>query len=163
MVRRPISRILFHCASHTMATAIYLDPKLLWASSDLPEGNSRASLVLNTLLFGLAPGDACHAVCVTTNAVSSYLAISPLPVIGNASPIHRRYIFCGAGVGSLRLGITQHPCPWSPDFPPPTIKTWRAAVQPPHRTSEDYAVDVVNFYHVSAYRARPSVKDHLSF
>jgi len=30
---------------------------------------------------------------------------------------HRRYIFCGAGVGLLRLGVTQHLALWSPDFP----------------------------------------------
>ena len=30
-------------------------------------------------LFGLAPGDACRAVCVTTAAVGSYPTVSPLP------------------------------------------------------------------------------------
>lgn len=30
----------------------------------------------------------------------------------------RRYIFCGAHVGLLRLGVTQHLALWSPDFPP---------------------------------------------
>ncbi len=33
------------------------------------------------------------------------------------SPEHRRYIFCGAHVGLLRLGVTQHLALWSPDFP----------------------------------------------
>lgn len=28
-----------------------------------------------------------------------------------------RFVFCGAHVGSLRLGVTQHPALWSPDFP----------------------------------------------
>jgi hypothetical protein len=31
-------------------------------------------------LFGLAPGGACHAPFLTVGAVSSYLAVSPLPV-----------------------------------------------------------------------------------
>jgi len=33
----------------------------------------------NILLFGLAPDDACRAICVTTDAVGSYPAVSPLP------------------------------------------------------------------------------------
>ena len=28
-----------------------------------------------------------------------------------------RFVFCGAHVGLLRLGVTQHPALWSPDFP----------------------------------------------
>ncbi len=67
-------------------------------------------------LFGFAPGDAYPATCVTTGAVGSYPTISPLP--GKKQVFcHRRYIFCGAGVGSLRLGVTQHLALWSPDFP----------------------------------------------
>ena len=31
-------------------------------------------------LFGLAPGGACHAPFLAVGAVSSYLAVSPLPV-----------------------------------------------------------------------------------
>jgi hypothetical protein len=77
--------------------------------------------------------------------VSSYLALlrvtltlpvmSPRPRWALTPPFHpylsrlrsllaagrRRYIFCGAGVGSLRLGITQHPTLWSPDFPPERV------------------------------------------
>ncbi len=57
-------------------------------SSDLPGDLGRASLTpicaeraaLSVVpLFGLAPGDACRAVCVTTDAVGSYPAVSPLP------------------------------------------------------------------------------------
>jgi hypothetical protein len=46
-------------------------------SSDLPEDFGRASLTV--LLFGLAPGDACRAICVATDAVGSYPTVSPLP------------------------------------------------------------------------------------
>ena len=67
-------------------------------------------------LFGFAPGDAYPATCVTTGAVGSYPTISPLPG-KNKGICHWRYIFCGAGVGLLRLGVTQHLTLWSPDFP----------------------------------------------
>ena len=58
------------------------------SSSDLPGDFGRASLVPRPTgrsvvsvvpLFGLAPGDACRAVCVATDAVGSYPAVSPLP------------------------------------------------------------------------------------
>lgn len=87
------------------------------------------------LLFGLAPGDAYPAGSVTTAAVGSYSTISPLPdpqskrCLGHG---HRRYVFCGAGVGSLRLGVTQHPFPWSPDFPP-ELKARAIIRSPPTR------------------------------
>ncbi len=62
---------------------ISLELGLPRASSDLPEDFGRASrsetVVSGVLLFGLAPGDACRAVCVTTDAVGSYPTISPLP------------------------------------------------------------------------------------
>jgi len=38
-------------------------------------------------LFGLAPDGVCTATCITADAVSSYLAFSPLPLTG-------RYVFC---------------------------------------------------------------------
>jgi hypothetical protein len=70
---------------------ISLEPELLQASSNLPENVGRANLSLNNEkdgpfrrsgcvpLFGLAPGDAYRAVCVTTAAVGSYPTFSPLP------------------------------------------------------------------------------------
>jgi hypothetical protein len=61
------------------------------------------------LLFGLAPGDAYRAVCVTTDAVGSYPTVSPLPEPNGVLLGHRRFVFCGAGVGLLRLGVTQRP------------------------------------------------------
>ncbi len=73
----PISRVLSWAA-------IPLGPPLLTASSSLP--GSDASHVI-TPLFGLAPDEVCHAVRVATSAVSSYLAISPLPVLANLGGI----------------------------------------------------------------------------
>ena len=53
-------------------------------SSNLPgssAGHAQASL------FGLAPDGVCRAVRVATSAVSSYLAISPLPVLADLGGI----------------------------------------------------------------------------
>ena len=54
-------------------------------------------------------------------AVGSYPTISPLPGLpkeqSSLAKRHWRCIFCGAHVGLLRLGVTQHPALWSPDFP----------------------------------------------
>ena len=72
--------------------------------------------VRRVLLFGLAPGDACPAIHVAADAVGSYPTISPLPR-DRSEDGPGRYIFCGAHVGLLRLGVTQHPALWSPDFP----------------------------------------------
>ncbi len=90
----------------------------------LPKLPRRGQVIRCVLLFGFAPGDAYHATHVTMDAVGSYPAFSPLPA---QNPIlwgdHRmdstlrRCVFCGADVGSLRLGVTQHPALWSPDFP----------------------------------------------
>ena len=67
-------------------------------------------------LFGLAPTGVYRATCVTTCAVSSYLAVSPLP-----DPA------CGLAIGGLfsvvlsvvlrRPDVIWRPVLWSPDFP----------------------------------------------
>ena len=72
--------------------------------------------VRRVLLFGLAPGDAYPAIHVAADAVGSYPTISPLPRT-HPRMITGRFVFCGAHVGLLRLGVTQHPALWSPDFP----------------------------------------------
>ncbi len=62
------------------------------------------------LLFGLAPGGVYHALDVTIEAVSSYLAISPLP-----APFQRkgrwRCIFCGTFRRVSPPGRYPAPCP----------------------------------------------------
>jgi hypothetical protein len=90
-------------------------------SSDLPKDLGRASRSptlqrkpTGVFLFGLASGDAYLASDVTTTAVGSYPTVSPLPELRQADwnpPClgHRRFVLCGAGVGSLRLGVTQRP------------------------------------------------------
>ena len=63
-------------------------------------------------LFNLAPDGVCPAIRLATNAVSSYLAFSPLPAEAGG-------IFSVAlSVASRLLGVTQHPALRSSDFPP---------------------------------------------
>ena len=63
-------------------------------------------------LFGIAPGGACHAVCVATSAVGSYPTFSPLP------PYRRQSVLCGAIPRVTPAGYYPAPCfSWSPDFP----------------------------------------------
>jgi hypothetical protein len=90
-------------------------------SSDLPEDLGRASRLptfrrkpTDVFLFGLASGDAYPASDVATTAVGSYPTVSPLPEpqrqdLTSHRLGHRRFVLCGAGVGSLRLGVTQRP------------------------------------------------------
>ena len=71
------------------AAVIYLVAVLLPKSSGLPKGLSRINRELKAnnlvplkrenLLLDLAPGGVCHAFNVTIEAVSFYLAFSPLP------------------------------------------------------------------------------------
>ena len=66
-------------------------------------------------LLGLVPNGVYPAVSVTGNAVSSYLAVSPLPV----------FVFTITGglfsvaliPGSRRLPVRKHSALWYPDFP----------------------------------------------
>ena len=68
----------------------------------------------NVFLFDLAPGEVYRANSVARIAVGSYPAFSPLP-----EPLQAiGCVFSVAlSVGSLRLGVTQHPALWSSDFP----------------------------------------------
>src|SRR5438105_11206388 len=55
---------------------------------------------------------------VTRPLVSSYLTVSPLPLPRRRAVIGGwRSALCGTVRGSPRLGVTQHPALWSPDFP----------------------------------------------
>src|SRR5439155_12337836 len=66
--------------------------------------------------------------------VSSYLTVSPLPAENR-----RRSVFCGTFRGSPRLGVTQHPALWSPDFPRGKLaKSHPAAARPAPRLRNEY-------------------------
>jgi hypothetical protein len=70
---------------------------------------------LNVLLFGLAPDGVYHAFPVTREAVSSYLAFSPLPAMAGG-------IFSVAlSLGLPPVAVSDHPALRSSDFPPVRI------------------------------------------
>ena len=92
--------------------AIPLGVLLPARSSSLP-GSSASHA--HASLFGLAPDGVCRAVRVTTAAVSSYLAVSPLPapILGNIGGL----ISVALSVTSRCPVVNRHPALRSPDFP----------------------------------------------
>ena len=69
---------------------------------------------LNVLLFGLAPDGVYHAFPVAREAVSSYLAFSPLLkalALGGMFSV-------ALSLGSPPVAVSDHPALWSSDFPP---------------------------------------------
>lgn len=62
-------------------------------------------------LFGLAPGGVCRAAAVTSRAVRSYRAVSPLPVPFAHAPGHRRSAFCCTFRRLSTPGSYPAPCP----------------------------------------------------
>ena len=76
--RRPVSRVLYPPFVEGRAAVIYLGPPLPTGSSGQPGDGTDAQFPL----LGLAPDGVCLASDVTAGAVSSYLAISPLPELG---------------------------------------------------------------------------------
>jgi len=89
------------------AAVIYLGRQLPDASSGLPEGEAGH---LNALLFGLAPGGVFLANPVTGVAGGLLHHLFTLTHAGGMLSV-------ALSVGSPRLGVTQHPALWSPDFP----------------------------------------------
>ena len=90
MPRRPVSRVLYPAFWEGRTAAIYLGPPLPTGSSGQP-GDGPDSLLP---LLGLAPDGVCLASDVTTGAVSSYLAFSPLPTWIADAPRVRAVCFC---------------------------------------------------------------------
>ena len=90
MPRRPVSRVLYPAFWEGRTATIYLGPPLPTGSSGQP-GDGPDSLLP---LLGLAPDGVCLASDVTTGAVSSCLAFSPLPAgVADAPPVWAVY-FC---------------------------------------------------------------------
>ncbi len=86
-------------------TVIYLGLPLPAASSELPEsryGKPHRAGPATGFLFVLASDGACNAVCVTTNAVVSYTAFSPLPINGGILSV-------ALSRGSPRADVIRHP------------------------------------------------------
>ena len=106
--RRPVSRVLYPAFWEGRMAAIYLGPPLPTGSSGQPGDGPDSRLPL----LGLAPDGVCLASDVTSGAVSSYLAFSPLPECG-------RCVSVALSVGSPRPAVSGHPVQWSSDFPLP--------------------------------------------
>ena len=95
---------------------------MLNASSDLPEGVGRTTLILFriALLFGLAPGGVCLALGVTTQTGEL------LPHRFTLTRTPWNYFHGAAGglfsvalsLGSPPVAVSDHPVLWSSDFPP---------------------------------------------
>ncbi len=99
-----ISRVLYQ-------TIIYLGLVLPPGSSGLP-GTQRATVLS---LSGLASDGVYTASCVTKEAVSSYLAFSPLPVRKQA------VIFCCTILGVTSTGRYPASCPVKPGLSSPAL------------------------------------------
>ncbi len=99
-----VSRVLYQ-------TIIYLGPLLPAGSSNLP-GTRRAAV---SFLFGLASDGVYTAIPVTRDAVSFYLAFSPLP----PCPVMagRRLFSVALAWESPPPDVIRHPALRSPDFP----------------------------------------------
>ena len=89
--------------------AISLDAPLPTRSSDLPGARRAAS----SHLLGLAPNGVYLAARVTAGAG----ALLPHPFTLTWTFQSGRFAFCGTFHASPRLGVTQRPALWSPDFP----------------------------------------------
>ena len=86
---------------------IYLDLLLPASSSDPPENRSGRSIVFISVLLRMR---FTYALPVTSQAVSSYLTISPLPLTW-------RYISVALSLESPLPDVIRHPALRSPDFP----------------------------------------------
>ena len=76
-------------------------------------------------LFCLAPHGVFRASQITSRAVSSYLAFSPLPALLSKN---RRYLFCDTFrrrdfATAAPAYFTRHAAVWCSDFPPASLTT----------------------------------------
>jgi hypothetical protein len=137
-----ISRVLSQADEQARlhGMVIHLGRRLPAASSDLPDdrrsGPLRGLPALArgglAILFGLAPDGVCPATPVARDAVSSYLAFSPLPGNGLAAipwsslartpqtgfPISGGIFSVALSIPFPGLAVSQHPVLRCPDFPP---------------------------------------------
>src|SRR6266705_538936 len=79
-------------------------------------------------LFCLAPHGVFHASRITSQAVSSYLAFSPLPV--PCFPKNRRCLFCDTlrhrnFTTAVPASSTRHAAVWCSDFPPASVAAYQ--------------------------------------
>lgn len=81
-------------------------------------------------LFGLASDGVCHAVRVTTSAVGSYPAVSPLPDPRIKSGAIGGLFSVALSVGSPRPGVTRHPVSMKPGLSSTLADRGRPALRP---------------------------------
>ena len=106
------------------AAAISLGASSRTPANDLPEDLGAGSAIL---LFGLPPGGVCRADPVFRIAVSSYLAVSPLPSL---LPAVRRFDLCGTFPVLADGGRYPPPCPREPGLSSRSAKLPAAARGP---------------------------------
>ncbi len=74
--------------------------------------------VASPSLFGLSPGGVCPAGPVTSAAVRSYRTVSPLPPAEACFDGVGGLFSVALSLASRPVAVSNHPGPWSPDFPP---------------------------------------------
>jgi len=94
-----------------------------------PTRRHQTGRLWDAFLFGLASDGVYRAFHVAMEAVSSYLAVSPLP--GSTG----RFIFCGTFHRSPGVRVTNHPALRSTDFPPRHIQCLSDHTPTPFRYS----------------------------
>ena len=106
-------------------TAIPLGRPSPGASSNQPERRGQRTRPCGagwrrvSLLFGFAPGGACHAADVAARAVRSYRTLSPLPSRVASRPAIKAVCFLWRFPwGRPRRTLSGAVSVWSPDFPP---------------------------------------------
>ena len=71
-----------------------------------------------SLLFGFAPGGACHAADVAARAVRSYRTLHLAFSLEDLAVRDRRFAFCGAFPGVAPPDVIRRRIRVEPDFPP---------------------------------------------
>ena len=98
--------------------AIHLDLTLPSGSSSLPEGFGRA--VLERLLLGLAPDEACHA--ANCHQRPGGLLHRRFTLTHRPKPVRRSILCCAISQVALG-GRYPHRALWSPEVPQPTDRS----------------------------------------
>ena len=115
-----LSRILFPRRGGDHFSGTELAPGL-----ERPTRKARARVIASPSLLDLSPGGVCPASPVTRTAVRSYRTVSPLPSEDGG-------LFSVALSLTLRpVAVSNHPDPWSPDFPPGTPPRMGDTERPP--------------------------------
>jgi len=125
---RPVSRVLSGGSplrdGHSSGTAIAgrLEQPTRVAGLETRLAPQACHLRARPPLFGLAPGGVCRAAPVARRAVRSYRTLSPLPR-GSGEPPSAVCFLWHFPWGRPRRPLAATVFPWSPDFPPPMLRS----------------------------------------